>query len=49
MKVEEVKIPEELVQYFREKGIVELYPPQEQAILAGLLEGKSLVVSSPTA
>ena len=28
---------------------MELYPPQEQAILAGLLEGKSLVVSSPTA
>ncbi|HUH82358.1 MAG TPA: DEAD/DEAH box helicase [Nitrososphaerales archaeon] len=49
MKVEEVKIPEELIQFFREKGIAELYPPQEQAILAGLLEGKSLVVSSPTA
>ena len=49
MKVEEVKIPEELVKYFREKGISELYPPQEQAILAGLLEGKSLVVSTPTA
>ena len=49
MKVEDVKIPEELVRFFREKGIAELYPPQEQAILAGLLEGKSLVVSSPTA
>ncbi len=49
MKVEEVKIPEELIQFFRDKGIAELYPPQEQAILAGLLEGKSLVVSSPTA
>ena len=49
MRVEETKIPEELVQFFREKGITELYPPQEQAILAGLLEGRSLVVSSPTA
>jgi helicase len=49
LKVEEVKIPEELVRFFQEKGIAELYPPQEQAILAGLLEGKSLVVSSPTA
>ena len=49
MKVEEVKVPQELIQFFREKGIAELYPPQEQAILAGLLEGKSLVVSSPTA
>ena len=49
MKVEEVKIPEELIGFFLEKGIAELYPPQEQAILAGLLEGKNLVVSSPTA
>ena len=49
MKVEEVRIPEELIMFFREKGIAELYPPQEQAILAGLLDGKSLVVSSPTA
>lgn len=49
MRLEETKIPDELVRFFREKGIDELYPPQEQAILAGLLEGKSLVVASPTA
>ena len=49
MRLEEVKVPDELIQYIRGKGITELYPPQEQAILAGLLEGKSLVVSSPTA
>jgi helicase len=49
MKIDEVGVPEELLGYFREKGITELYPPQERAIQAGLLEGKSLVVSSPTA
>ncbi len=49
MKVEEAKIPDELVQFFRGKGIAQLYPPQEQAIRAGLLEGRSLVVASPTA
>ena len=49
MRLEEVKVPDELLQYIRGKGITVLYPPQEQAILAGLLEGKSLVVSSPTA
>jgi helicase len=49
LKLEEVRIPEELLGFFRDKGIDTLYPPQEQAILAGLLEGKSLVVSSPTA
>jgi helicase len=49
LRLEEVAIPEELVRFFRDKGISELYPPQEQAIRAGLLDGKSLVVSSPTA
>jgi helicase len=49
LRLEEVKVPEELLDYFRSKGIETLYPPQEQAILAGLLEGKSLVVASPTA
>jgi helicase len=49
LRLEEIKVPDELIKYFREKGISELYPPQEQAILAGLLEGKSLVVSTPTA
>ncbi|MDG6910370.1 MAG: DEAD/DEAH box helicase [Nitrososphaerota archaeon] len=49
MRLEEIDVPEELRRFIEEKGITELYPPQEQAILAGLLEGKSLVVSSPTA
>ncbi len=49
MRVEDVAIPEELVRFFEDKGITELYPPQEQAVKAGLLEGRSLVVASPTA
>ena len=49
MKLEEVNLPVELLDYFRGKGILELYPPQEEAIRAGLLDGRSLVVSSPTA
>ncbi len=49
MRLDAAKLPEELLEFFRAKGILEFYPPQEQAILAGLLEGKSLVVSSPTA
>jgi ATP-dependent DNA helicase len=49
LKLEEVGVPDELRAFLRDKGISELYPPQEQAILAGLLEGRSLVVSSPTA
>ena len=49
MRLEEAGVPEELVEFFRAKGISELYPPQEQAVRAGLLDGKSLVVASPTA
>ncbi|HXW37811.1 MAG TPA: DEAD/DEAH box helicase [Nitrososphaerales archaeon] len=49
MKIEEAGLPAELVEHIRQKGIEVLYPPQEEAIRAGLLEGKSLVVSSPTA
>jgi len=49
LRLEEVGIAEELVQFFRGKGISELYPPQEMAVRAGLLDGRSLVVASPTA
>ena len=49
MRLDEVGIAEELVQFFEAKGISVLYPPQEQAVRAGLLDGKSLVVASPTA
>jgi len=32
-----------------ERGIRRLYPPQEKAVRAGLLKGRNLVVSAPTA
>lgn len=49
MRFDEVQLPEELLKYIEQKGLSELYPPQDEAIKAGLLEGRSLVVSSPTA
>ena len=49
MRLEEVQLPAELLEFIRSKGISELYPPQEAAIKAGLLDGRSMVVSSPTA
>ncbi len=49
MKFEEAPIPRELLEYVRGKGYSDLYPPQEEAVKAGLLSGKSLLVSSPTA
>jgi len=49
MLVSTLPIPESLKQRYLEKGIVELYPPQEDCIRAGMLEGKNLLVSIPTA
>ena len=42
-------IPEEVKELIIKSGITELYPPQEQAVKAGALEGKNLVLASPTA
>ncbi len=49
MKIAELSIPEQLKEIIIQGGITELYPPQEEAIRAGALEGKNLVLASPTA
>ncbi len=49
MKIAELSIPEAVKELVIKSGIVELYPPQEEAIRAGALEGKNLVLASPTA
>jgi helicase len=42
-------LPKEVVELYQKEGIRELYPPQAEAIERGLLEGKNLLVSVPTA
>ncbi len=42
-------LPESIKEILVSQGIKELTPPQEKSIEHGLLEGKNLVVSSPTA
>src|SRR5271154_693398 len=49
MKFQELALPQEFLSFLEESGFKELYPPQEAAVKAGLLDGKSLVISSPTA
>ncbi|MBT0158922.1 DEAD/DEAH box helicase [Candidatus Bathyarchaeota archaeon A05DMB-2] len=49
MKVTELSVPESVKDILLRSGIAELYPPQEEAINAGVLEGKNLVLASPTA
>ena len=49
MRVEELAVPESVKEKIKKTGINELYPPQEEAISIGALEGKNTVLASPTA
>ena len=49
MKIAELQLPQQLKELIIQSGITELYPPQEEAIRAGALECKNLVLASPTA
>ncbi|MCJ7720916.1 hypothetical protein MUO98_00705, partial [Candidatus Bathyarchaeota archaeon] len=49
MKIEELPLHESAKKVLTSLGITELYPPQQEAVLAGALEGKNLVLASPTA
>ncbi len=49
MKITQLTIPETLKAIVIQNGITELYPPQEEAVKAGVLEYKNLVLASPTA
>ncbi len=49
MRIEELPIQESVKHVLISSGITKLYPPQEDAIRAGALEGKNLVLASPTA
>jgi len=49
VKVTELPVPEKVKEATLRSGIEELYPPQEEALQAGVLKGKNLVLASPTA
>jgi len=49
LRIEDLQIPDSVKQVIVDSGIEELYPPQEEAIRAGALEEKNLVLASPTA
>ena len=49
MKIADLAVPEQVKEIIIKSGIVELYPPQEDAVKAGALEGRNLVLASPTA
>lgn len=49
MKVSRLDLPENVKKSFAASGITELNPPQQDAVDSGLLEGRDMVVASPTA
>jgi len=49
VNIVDLPIPESVKEVLLKSGITELYPPQEEAIKAGVLEGRNLVLASPTA
>jgi len=49
LKIEELSLHDSAKRVLADLGITELYPPQKEAVLAGALEGKNLVLASPTA
>jgi len=49
MKIEQLKLPDSAIKFLKSQGFEKLYPPQEDSVKSGLLDGKSLLVSSPTA
>lgn len=49
MRIHELEIPDQVKKILTEAGYNTLYPPQEEAISAGVLDGRNLVLASPTA
>ena len=49
MRLDELDVPIEVKEILKGEGYDQLYPPQEDAIRAGVLDGTNLVLASPTA
>ncbi|MCS7125933.1 MAG: DEAD/DEAH box helicase [Aigarchaeota archaeon] len=49
MNIEELPVPRYVITNLQKKNIRELYPPQVEAVKAGVLEGKNIILSTPTA
>lgn len=49
VNVAELDVPAQVKRLLRDRGIGELYPPQADAIATGVLDGRNLVLASPTA
>jgi len=49
MKIEKLDLPDSAIEFLKSQDFEKLYPPQADSVKSGLLDGKSILVSSPTA
>jgi len=49
MRIDELTLDPNTINFLKSEGYTELYPPQKDAVKAGVLDGKSILVSVPTA
>lgn len=49
MRVDELDVTKPVKEVIINRGLIELYPPQEDAVKTGVLKGRNLVMASPTA
>ena len=49
MNIDKLKLSESSIEFLKSQGFTKLYPPQADSVKSGLLDGKSILVSAPTA
>ena len=49
MNIDRLELPDTAINFLKSQGFEKLYPPQADSVKSGLLNGKSILVSAPTA
>ncbi len=49
MKIENLPFPKEVLDLLKNQGLIDLYPPQADAIREGVLDGDNMLLACPTA
>jgi helicase len=49
MNIEKLELSDTAIDFLKSQGFKKLYPPQADSVESGLLDGKSILVSAPTA
>ena len=49
MKIAKLDLPDSAIEFLNSQGFEKLYPPQADSVKSGLMDGKNILVSAPTA